>query len=217
MNKKQIIKNAESFVKKALSKEGTGHDWWHIERVRNNARLINKKEKADHFTVDLALLLHDVGDRKVIKKDEDDYSIAENFLKKQKLPKEFIEEIMFIIKNMSFSKSLNKKRNDVSREFCVVQDADRLDAIGAIGVARAFAYGGHKGRPLYDPTKKAQKINTTKNYRKLNSSTFHHFEEKLLLLRDLMNTKTAKEIAKDRNRFMKMYLKQFLDEWGGKK
>lgn len=217
MNKNQIIKKTESFVKKALSGEGTGHDWWHIERVRNNAKLINKKEKANYFITDLALLLHDVGDRKVIKKEEDDYKIAENFLIKQKLSNEIIEEVMFIIKNMSFSKSLNKKREDVSKEFYVVQDADRLDAIGAIGIARAFAYGGSKERPLYDPTKKAQKINTTKSYRKLNSSTFHHFEEKLLLLKNLMNTKTAKEIAKDRNEFMKKYLKQFLDEWNGKK
>ncbi|MEK7642193.1 MAG: HD domain-containing protein [Patescibacteria group bacterium] len=217
MNKKQIIKRTEYFVRQALSGEGTGHDWWHIERVRNNARLINKKEKADDFIIDLALLLHDVGDRKVINKEEDDYSIAENFLIQQKIPSEIIEDVMFIIKNMSFSKSLNKKRENVSKEFCIVQDADRLDAIGAIGVARAFAYGGKRGRPLYDPTRKAQKINTTKEYRKLNSSTLHHFEEKLFLLKNLMNTKTAKEIAKDRNEFMKKYLKQFLDEWSGKK
>jgi len=217
MNKKHIIKKTEIFVKKALSGEGTGHDWWHIERVRNNAKLINKSEKADGLITDLALLLHDIGDRKVINKEEDDYSIAENFLIEQKIPNKIIEQVMFIIKNMSFSKSLNKKRDDVSKEFYVVQDADRLDAIGAIGIARAFAYGGKKERPLYDPTKKAQKINTTENYRKLNSSTFHHFEEKLLLLKDLMNTKTAKQIAKDRNDYMKKYLKQFLDEWDGKK
>lgn len=217
MNKNQIIRNAESFVKKVLSKEGTGHDWWHIERVRSNARLINKREKADSFIIDLTLLLHDVGDRKVIKKEEDDYSIAENFLKKEKLPSELIEKIMFIIKNMSFSKSLNTKKKDVLKEFYIVQDADRLDAIGAIGIARAFAYGGSKERPLYDPTKKAQKIDTTKNYKKLNSSTFHHFEEKLLLLKGLMNTKTATGIAKSRDDFMKKYLKQFLSEWEGKK
>jgi len=217
MNKDQIIKNTENFVKKALSKEGTGHDWWHIERVRNNAKLINKTEKSDEFVIDLTLLLHDVGDRKVIKKEDDDYSIAENFLDKQKIPKEIIDEVMFIIKNMSFSKSLNNKKQEASKEFYVVQDADRLDAIGAIGIARAFAYGGSKERPLYDPTKKAQKINTTKNYKKLKSSTFHHFEEKILLLKNLMNTKTAKRIAINRDDFMKRYLKQFLDEWHGKK
>jgi len=217
MNKNQIIKNTENFVKKALSKEGTGHDWWHIERVRNNAKLINKTEKSDDFVIDLTLLLHDVGDRKVIKQENDDYSIAENFLKKQKVSGEVVEHVMFIIKNMSFSKSLNGQKEEASKEFYIVQDADRLDAIGAIGIARTFAYGGSKERPLYDPTKKAQKINTTKNYKKLNSSSFHHFEEKLLLLKNLMNTKTAKEIAKNRDDFMKKYIKQFLDEWYGKK
>ena len=215
MKKSLIIKRTEKFVKELLGREGTGHDWWHIVRVRNNAKLINKTENGNFFVIDLALLLHDVGDRKVIKKEEDDYSIAENFLKNQKVEKEDIEEIMFIIKNMSFSKSLDNKLEYASKEFSVVQDADRLDALGAIGIARAFAYGGSKGRPLYDPTKKAQKINTTKNYRKLNSSTFHHFEEKLLLLKDLMNTKTAKAVAVQRTNFMEIYLDRFLGEWDG--
>lgn len=217
MKKEFILKKTESFVKKALAGEGTGHDWWHIERVLNNARLINKIEKADNFVIELAVLLHDVGDRKVIKQEEDDYTIAENFLKKQKVTDEIIEQVMFIIKNMSFSKSLNNKTDNVYKEFYIVQDADRLDAIGAIGIARAFAYGGSKHRPLYDPTKKAQKINSTKNYRKLNSSTFHHFEEKLLLLKDLMNTKTAKKIAGKRDEYMRKYLEQFLAEWNGQK
>ena len=217
MKKNLILKKTESFTKKALNNEGTGHDWWHIDRVRNNARLINSIERADGFIVELAVLLHDVGDRKVIKQKEDDYSIAENFLKKQKVSADVIERVMFIIQNMSFSKSLNNKKENVSKEFYIVQDADRLDAIGAIGVARAFVYGGSKGRLMYDPTKKAQRINTTKNYRKLNSSTFHHFEEKLLLLKDLMNTKAAKKIADNRNKFMEKYLEQFLYEWNGKR
>jgi len=217
MKRDNIIKKTEKFVKDLLSKEGTGHDWWHIERVRKNAKLINKVEKANKIIIDLALLLHDVGDRKVIKKENDDCSIAENFLRKQKAPKDVVTHVMFIIENISFSKTLNNKKQNVSKEFYVVQDADRLDAIGAIGIARAFAYGGSKNRPLYDPTKKAQKVNTTKNYRKLNSSSLHHFEEKLLLLKNLMNTKTAKEIAKKRDDFMKKYMRQFLDEWSGKK
>lgn len=217
MKKDVILKKTEIFVKRALAGEGTGHDWWHIERVRNNARLINKTEKADAFVIDLAVLLHDVGDRKVIKQEEDDYAIAEGFLKQQKVSGDIIEHVMFIIKHMSFSKALNNKKENVSKEFYVVQDADRLDAIGAIGIARAFAYGGSKERPLYDPTKKAQKVHTTKSYRKLNSSTFHHFEEKLLLLKDLMNTKTAKKVAEKRNAYMKSYLEQFLAEWNGRK
>lgn len=217
MNKNKIIKNTENFVKTALSGEGTGHDWWHIERVRNNAKLINKREQADAFIIELAVLLHDVGDRKVIKQEEDDYTIAENFLRKEQVSDYIIEQVMFIIKNMSFSKSLTNKKKNVSNEFYIVQDADRLDAIGAIGIARAFAYGGSKHRSLYDPTKKAQKVNSTKSYRKLNSSTFHHFEEKLLLLKDLMNTKTAKQIAKERDFFMQKFVQQFLDEWNGKR
>lgn len=217
MNKDLTLKRTECFVRKALAGEGTGHDWWHIERVRNNARLINKTEGADLFVIELAVLLHDVGDRKVIKQEEDDYTIAENFLRKEKVTDDVVEQVMYIVKNMSFSKSLNSKKNNASKEFYIVQDADRLDAIGAIGIARAFAYGGSKDRPLYDPTKKAQKINSTKNYRKLNSSTFHHFEEKLLLLKDLMNTKTAGKIAERRNEYMKKYLEQFLAEWNGNK
>ncbi len=212
-----ILRKTKAFVKKSLIGEGTGHDWWHIERVLNNARLINAKEKVDEIIIKLAVLLHDVGDRKVIHRDEDDYSIAEQFLVKQKIPSDIIEKVMFIIKNMSFSKTLNNKLDNVSKEFCIVQDADRLDAIGAIGIARVFAYGGSKNRPLYDPNKKAQEINTTKNYRKLNSSSFHHFEEKLLLLKDLMNTKTAKKIAEKRHDYMKKYMKQFMEEWSGKR
>ena len=200
-----------------LGQDGTGHDWWHIERVRNNAKLICKSEKADLFIVDLALLLHDVGDRKVIKKDEDDYSIAENFLIRQKVPNDIVDQVMFIIKNISFSKSLNSKKDAAPIEFYVVQDADRLDAIGAIGIARAFTFGGSKSRPLYDPTKKSKKINTTKDYKKGSSSTIHHFEEKLFLLKDLMNTKTAKKIALKRHDYMEGYLEQFFAEWGGEK
>ena len=217
LNKALVVKKAEAFVRKSLAKEGTGHDWWHIERVRNNARLINKSAGANKFIVDLAILLHDVGDRKVIGKKEDDYSIAENFLQKNKLPVELVSRVMFIIQNMSFSKSLNSKNKTVPLEFFVVQDADRLDAIGAIGIARVFAYGGSKGRPLYDPTKRAQKVNDTKSYRQLKSSSLHHFGEKLFLLKDLLNTKTAKKIAAKRHQYMKQYVVQFLAEWQGQR
>ena len=217
MNKNLVLSNAEKFVKKALSGEGTGHDWWHIERVRNNAKLICKSEKADWFVIDLAVLLHDVGDYKVIHKDEDDYTIAENFLLRQKVPTDIIAQIMFIIKNMSFSKSLGAKTKSTSIEFQVVQDADRLDALGAIGIARAFAFGGSKSRPLYDPTIQTQKFTTTKKYRNAKSSSLEHFDEKLFLLKDLMNTKTAKKIAQERHVYTKEFKKQFLLEWDGKK
>ena len=215
MTKTSVIKAAETYVKDALAKEGTGHDWWHIVRVRNNAKLICKTEKADKFIVDLAILLHDVGDRKVINKDEDDYSIAENFLQKNKVLPDMIEKIMFIIKNMSFSKTVGKKIDGISKEFQVVQDADRLDALGAIGVARAFSFGGSRGRLMYDPTQKIKKVKTSEDYKKGKNSTFHHFYEKLLLLKNLMNTKTAKKIAAKRHKYMEKYLKQFLLEWDG--
>ena len=217
MNEKAILIKAEKFAKKLLSHESTGHDWWHIERVLNNARLINKTEKADWFVVQLAVILHDVGDWKVIGKDEDDYSIARNFLKKEKLPEETVERIMFIIENMSFSRSLGAMHAQASPEFKVVQDADRLDALGAIGIARTFAFGGSKGRPLYDPTMKARDLDTTKKVRSAKSSSLHHFEEKLFKLKDVMNTKAAKAIATERHLFMKGYVKQFLAEWVGKK
>lgn len=217
MNKNKIIRDTEIFVKKLLGKEGTGHDFWHIERVRNNAKLIYKTEKADKFIVDLAILLHDVGDRKVINKKEDDYTIAENYLKNKKVDIEIIGQIMFIIKNMSFSNSFNRDKGGESKEFFIVQDADRLDSLGAIGVARTFAFGGSRLRPIYNPTKMVKKINSTEKYKKMESSSFHHFYEKILLLKDLMNTKTAKKIAKERHEFVKKYMKQFLLEWDGKR
>lgn len=217
MDQGSVLHCTEAFVKKALAAEGTGHDWWHIERVLNNARLINKDEQGDPYVIELAVLLHDVGDRKVIGEEKDDYSIAENFLKDHEVEGAVIDNVLFIIQNMSFSKTLAQKKRAMPIEFYVVQDADRLDAIGAIGIARTFAYGGSKGRPLYDPTKTAQTINTTAEYQALNSSTFHHFEEKLLRLKDLMNTPTAKKIAEHRHAFMRQYLAEFLDEWDGKK
>lgn len=213
--KNSLIKKTEAFVKARLEKEGTGHDWWHIVRIRNTAREICKTEKADKFIVDLTLLLHDVGDRKVVRKAEDDYSIAENFLNENEVPSDTVEKVMFIIKNMSFRKTLNTKDAAATKEFQVVQDADRLDAVGAIGIARMFAFGGSRACAIYDPTKKATKIEDG-TYGKVESSSFHHFSEKLLLLKDLMNTKTARKIAAKRHAYMEKYMKQFLLEWEGK-
>lgn len=217
MNEEEVVKEAEVFVKDLLGQEATGHDWWHVVRVRNIARQLHAVEGGDWFVIDLALMLHDVGDRKVIDKDDDDYTIAERFLVGQAVDQDVIDEVMFIIKNMSFSKSLNTKRPDASIEFAIVQDADRLDAIGAVGIARAFAYGGSKHRPLYDPTASAHHARTTQEYRTHEGSTFHHFEEKLLLIKDLLNTDAARAVAEQRDAFMRQYLAQFLDEWDGKK
>lgn len=212
-----IIKNTRKFVKELLFDEPTGHDWWHAVRVRNNAENINKNENGNWLVIELASLLHDVGDRKVIKQQQDDYSIAENFLLTEGLSANLIDEVMFIIKNISFSKSLDGINIQTTKEFEVVQDADRLDAIGAIGIARTFAYGGSVGQIMHDPNIKPLKKMTGESYKNHKSTSYNHFEEKLFLLSKMINTETAKEIAKDREKFMKHYTKRFLDEWDGLK
>ncbi|HEY0011138.1 MAG TPA: HD domain-containing protein [Candidatus Paceibacterota bacterium] len=217
MKKSEILAKTVTFVQDRLKGEGTGHDWWHIERVLSNARAIMRTEKADRFVVDMALLLHDVGDRKVIHKPEDDYTIAERWLGKCEVPHDVAGRVMFIIRNMSFSASAGKRLEGAPKEFYIVQDADRLDALGAIGIARAFAFGGSRSRPLYDPSKKKQTFKTSEEYRKLNSSTIHHFHEKILHLQDLMNTKAAKRIAAKRHAYTEKYLEQFLKEWKGER
>jgi uncharacterized protein len=217
MNKSKILKQIEIFAKEQLAHDATGgHDWWHIQRVLNNAALICKNEKADSFIVSLAILLHDVGDYKVIGKSEDDYSIAENALTSQVIDQRTIEQVMYIIKNMSFSSSINNENIKRSVELNIVQDADRLDAIGAIGIARTFSYGGSKGNPIYDPSRKIQTIISKKSYRSHNSDPIHHMYEKLFLLKDLMNTKTAKKLALKRHHYMQKYVHQFLEEWKGR-
>lgn len=211
----KLIRDTENFVKKRLEKEGSGHDWWHIHRVRENAKRINKKEKGNWLIIELATLLHDVGDKKVIKADADDYSIAEDYLRNKKVETFVVDEVMSIIKNMSFRHSLQNKSVKNSKEFNVVQDADRLDAVGAIAVARVFTYGGNRNRPLYDPTLKMRKL-TTSSYGKGYDSSLHHFWEKLFLLKDLFNTKSARSLAIRRHKYMEGYVKQFLLEWNGK-
>jgi uncharacterized protein len=217
MNRNVIIKLTESFVRKQLGSEGTGHDWWHIERIRKTALRIQSVKGGDSFMIDMALFLHDVGDNKVINAIEDDYTIADKFMEKQSVPEDIRKQIMFIIEHMSFSKSLGEKKFKPSIKFQIVQDADRLDALGAIGIARVLTYGGSKSRTLYDPAIKPIRAVSTKQYRNAKSTSINHFEEKLLLLKNLMNTKEAKRIAVERDMFMRNYLKQFFQEWEGKK
>lgn len=209
-----IIKKTIIFVKEELKDAEGGHDWFHIERVYKNAQLIAKSEKVNHTVVALAALLHDIADSKFHNGDENiGPKKATDFLKTQKIEESVIKHIVAIIKNMSFSKSLENKKLFNSIELQVVQDADRLDAIGAIGIARAFNYGGFKNRSLYEP-----KLNQSKEvYKNSTAPTINHFYEKLLLLKDKMNTNTAKLIAKERHLFMQDYLSQFYDEWEGKK
>lgn len=213
----KIIKSTEKFVHDKLIDESTGHDWWHAHRVRGNARLINKTEKGDWFVIELACLLHDIGDRKVINKKNDDYNIAYNFLLAQSVNREVIKSVIYIIKNISFSKSLSNKFVDKSIELQIVQDADRLDALGAIGIARTFAYGGSAKQVLYDPRIKPRKNMSSEEYKSHKTTTLNHFEEKLFLLKNLLNTNSAKEIADERELYMKDYISRFLDEWSGKK
>ncbi|HEU5121238.1 MAG TPA: HD domain-containing protein [Candidatus Saccharimonadales bacterium] len=217
MDTNTLREKTEEFVKSRLSGEGTGHDWWHAVRVINIARKIHAIEGGDWSIIELALLLHDVGDRKVIDKDDDDYSIAEDFLIGQNVSAVTINAVMSIIKTMSYSKSFDASERNDSIEFKIVQDADRLDAIGAIGIGRAFAYGGSRSRLLYDPDEKPQAFTSSGAYKKSEGSTIQHFYEKLLLIKDKLNTKAAKEIAVKRHEFMQRFLQEFLDEWNGQK
>lgn len=219
MSDDTLIQNTEQFVKSKLGGEGTGHDWWHVVRVVNIARKIHSVEGGDWLVIQLTLLLHDVGDGKVIGQDDDDYSIAQNFLESQSVPMQTINKIMSIIKTMSYSKSFDNLEKNDSIEFKIVQDADRLDAIGAIGVARAFTYGGSRSRPLYDPDYTSREFTSSEDFKKTRAegSTVHHFYDKLLLLKDKLNTETAKKIAMQRDEFMRIFLQEFMDEWEGRK
>ena len=219
MNKEKIITATIAFVKKELKNAEAGHDWFHIERVFKNTLLISKDEKVALFTVSLAALLHDIADPKFYNGDESiGPKIATAFLKEQKVDTAIITHVVHIIKHISFKNSLDKEaKKFTSKELEVVQDADRLDAIGAIGIARCFNYGGFKNRGLYDPEVLPDLNMTKEQYKNSNAPTMNHFYEKLLLLKDQMNTASGKKIAAQRHAFMETYLQQFFDEWKGLK
>ena len=217
MDKKKIIEATERFAKKCLVDAEGGHDWNHVERVINNARMILKKEKGDKLVVVLGLLLHDIEDPKFNGGDEQKGpALARAFLKETELPSEKIDQVLDIVQNISFKGGLNNE-TEISDELKIARDADRLDAIGAIGIARAFNYGGFKKRLMYIPGQQPQHYETVEEYRNSDSSTINHFYEKLLLLKDGMNTKTGRKMAKARHKFMKAYLKQFFKETKGKR
>lgn len=215
MDKKTIIQNTINFVKETLKDAEGGHDYFHIERVYKNALLIAKNEDVDTFIVALGALLHDIADSKFYNGDE---TIAprkaREFLESENIDNETIIHIENIIKNISF-KGGNFKQEFSSPELDVIQDADRLDAIGAIGIARCFNYGGFKNRALYNPEIPPNLQMTKEEYKNSNAPTINHFYEKLLLLKDKMNTKTGKKIANERHLYMKDFLQQFFDEWNG--
>lgn len=212
-----IIEQTIKFVKITLANAETGHDWFHIERVYKTAQTINAIEKGDQLVVELAALLHDIADSKFNNGDEEiGPQKAGDFLKTIGVEEETILHVQEIIRNLSYKASLGEITFK-SKELDVVQDADRLDAIGAIGIARAFTYGGYKNRVLYDPAIPTNLNMSKEEYKNTTAPTLNHFYEKLLLLKDLMKTATGKLMAKQRHEFMLSYLDQFYAEWEGKK
>ena len=217
MSKKEtIIEATKDFVKETLKNAESGHDWFHTLRVYNNARLIAKSESVDLYIVALGALLHDIADSKFHKGDDSVAPrVARKFLVQHNVDIFVINSVIDIINNISFNKSLETNNKTNSIELDVVQDADRLDAIGAIGIARCFNYGGFKNRKLFDPSIKPNLKMSKNEYKNSTAPTINHFYEKLLLLSDKMNTKTGKKIAKERHQFMTEYLDQFHAEWEG--
>ncbi|HSI70539.1 MAG TPA: HD domain-containing protein [Gillisia sp.] len=220
MNKKnsaQIIADTIVFVKQSLTNAEGGHDWFHIERVYNNALHINREEGANELIVALGALLHDIADYKFHNGDETvGPAKARKFLSTQGVDEEVVTHVEKIIENISF-KGGNLERKFSSRELDVIQDADRLDALGAIGIARTFNYGGFKGRALYDPAIKPNLNMSKEEYKNSTAPTINHFYEKLLLLKDRMNTVTGRKMAEERHHFMEDFLTQFYAEWLGEK
>ena len=211
-----LINNTISFVKEKLKDAEGGHDWFHIERVLKNSRLIAQGEEANLQIVELGALLHDIADSKFHNGDESvGPKVAGDFLRSQQVCDQVIDHVIGIIENISF-KGGNVSREFSSKELDIVQDADRLDALGAIGIARTFNYGGYKGRPLYNPEIEPKLKMSKEEYKASKAPTINHFYEKLLLLKDRMNTQTGRRIAADRHAFMVKYLEQFYNEWEGK-
>ncbi|MFZ5966418.1 MAG: HD domain-containing protein [Bacillota bacterium] len=216
-NKQQIIDNTIRYVRGKLEGEGSGHDWWHVYRVYKSAKAIAANEKADEFIVSLGALLHDIADFKFHNGDmEVGPRVAKEWLESLHVDEEIITHIEYIIRNVSFKGAKVKMTMDTI-EGKIVQDADRLDAIGAIGIARTFAYGGFKNREIYNPDVKPQIHETFEQYKSGSGHSINHFYEKLLLLKDMMNTETGRKMAEERHKFMEIYLKEFYDEWDGRK
>lgn len=215
--KENQIDKTIAFVKQQLANAEGGHDWFHIERVYNNALTIAKHENVNVFVVKLGALLHDIADSKFHNGDEAiGPKIAESFMRSIAIENHVIEHVINIIKNISFAVGKNPQ-SFKSPELDVVQDADRLDAIGAIGIARTFNYGGFKNRPLFDPSIKPNLKMSKAEYKASTAPTINHFYEKLLLLKDKMNTKTGLQMAKERHAYMEQFLAQFYAEWNGEK
>jgi len=214
-SEQHIIAATAAYVEKLLAGEGSGHDWWHIYRVWQNAKSIAAQEQADLFVVELAALLHDIGDHKFHNGDETvGPRMAREWLQQHQVAPHTIAHVCRIIQDLSY-KGAHTSSAMHSIEGCIVQDADRLDAIGAIGIARTFAYGGHKNRELYNPHIKPVLHDSFEAYKAGTAPTINHFYEKLLLLKDRMHTQTAKKLAAQRHQYMEGFLEQFYAEWNG--
>ncbi|KAA0130367.1 HD domain-containing protein [Chryseobacterium sp. SN22] len=211
MNK--LIGNTVEFVKEKLKGAEAGHDWFHIERVWKLSEKIAETEKCNKEVVELSALLHDIADPKFHNGDETiALKVSRVFLESQQVPEEVIGQVLFIIKNISF-KNRDEVPQDLPVELKIVQDADRIDAIGAIGIARTFNFGGFKNNLMYDPDIEPKLNMSKEEYKKSNGTTINHFYEKLLLLKDLMNTEKGKQMAEERHGFMLKFLDQFYKEW----
>jgi uncharacterized protein len=216
MDKQQIINQTAEYIKAKLAGEGSGHDWWHVYRVWKNAIHIVKLEQADLFVVELAALLHDIADWKFHDGNEEiGPQLSRTWLESLAVEEQVISHVCQIIQDISF-KGAGVATRMKTTEGMVVQDADRLDALGAIGIARTFAYGGSKGREMYNPDLKPEQHNSFEQYKNSRGTSINHFYEKLLLLKELMNTDTAKAIAGKRHEVMEQFLQQFFQEWEGK-
>jgi uncharacterized protein len=212
MDQAAIIEKTINFVQETLKNAEGGHDWWHIHRVWTNAKLIARTEDCDIFIVELAALLHDIADSKFHNGDEEiGPATAGKFLTSINIDADTILHVQQIIRHMSFKAGFDKATFH-SKELAIVQDADRLDAIGAIGIARAFTYGGFKDREIYNPNIKPNLNMSKEEYKNTKAPTINHFYEKLLLLKDKMNTQTGKQLALQRHNFMESYLEQFYSE-----
>lgn len=212
----EAVRRTKDHVKSIMEGESTGHDWWHVYRVWQNAVYIGREEKVDLFVVELAALLHDIADWKFQGGDEKAGArVAREWLVGQSVDAATVDHVCQIIDDLSF-KGAGVRTSMKTKEGMVVQDADRLDALGAIGIARAFAYGGHKGQEIHNPDISPAHHTSFEQYKNSNGTTINHFHEKLLLLKDLMNTQTGRAMAEQRHEYLLNFLERFRLEWEGK-
>jgi uncharacterized protein len=216
VDRQYVVARTQAFTREQLAGDASGHDWWHVYRVWRTAIEIGREEGVDLSVVELAALLHDIADAKFHDGDKEiGPHTAAAWLRSLDVAEETVEHVAAIVRDMSF-KGAGVDTPMATREGMVVQDADRLDALGAIGIARAFAYGGFRGRVLHDPDSSPVLHATIEDYSSHEGSTLNHFSEKLLLLKDRMNTESARRIASERHQFMELFVSQFSAEWDGR-